>query len=252
MEEWPQATNDRSEPGHWEADTVACKTGSSCLITLTCRKSRQLLSLKIPRKTSTLVHDGMIPLLRMSNRRTVMWRCQPRSIRVMKVLSCSLEQRLVGFDGSKRNLTNSLGRQPENLFLVKRCMYGADSIICWSTTAIRATLWFGTVKRPSLLCHLNRCVLLLRSAAWSSLSMLKYLLRLAISLSSFLLPTLHGCAARMRIPTVLSRSIVPSLLTVIHSILRFSLLLPTGLIFERANVSDGDLPLKSFLINCCT
>ena len=63
IEERPQTANDRSELGHWEADTVAGKTGSSCLITLTCRKSRLLLSLKIPRKTSAHVRDGMIRLL---------------------------------------------------------------------------------------------------------------------------------------------------------------------------------------------
>ena len=62
-EEQLQAANDRSEPGHWEADTVAGKTGSSCLMTLTCRKSRLLLSLKIPRKTSAHVRDGRICLL---------------------------------------------------------------------------------------------------------------------------------------------------------------------------------------------
>ena len=63
IEERPQAANDRSELGHWEADTVAGKTGSSCLITLTCRKARFLLSLKIPKKNSSFVHDGMIQLL---------------------------------------------------------------------------------------------------------------------------------------------------------------------------------------------
>jgi len=63
IEDRPQAANDRSERGHWEADTVAGKTGSSCLITLACSKSRLLLSLKIPKKTSAHVRDGMIQLL---------------------------------------------------------------------------------------------------------------------------------------------------------------------------------------------
>ena len=63
INERPQATNDRSEPGHWEADAVAGQTGSSCLITLTCRKSRLLLSLRIPGKISAHVRDGMIRLL---------------------------------------------------------------------------------------------------------------------------------------------------------------------------------------------
>ena len=63
IDERPQAANDPSELGHWEADTVAGKTGSSCLITLACRKSRLLLSLKIPKKTSVHVRDGMIQML---------------------------------------------------------------------------------------------------------------------------------------------------------------------------------------------
>ncbi len=63
IEERPHAANDRSELGHWEADTVAGKTGSSCLITLTYRKSRLLLFLKIPKKTSVHVRDGLIRLL---------------------------------------------------------------------------------------------------------------------------------------------------------------------------------------------
>ncbi len=63
IEQRPQAANDRSPLGHWEADTVVGKTGSSCLLTLTCRKSRMLLSLKIPKKTSAYVRDGIIQLL---------------------------------------------------------------------------------------------------------------------------------------------------------------------------------------------
>lgn len=63
IEERPQTANDRIELGHWEADTVVGKVGSSCLITLTCRKSRLLLSLKIPKKTSAYVRDGIIQLL---------------------------------------------------------------------------------------------------------------------------------------------------------------------------------------------
>ena len=43
IEERPAEANERSELGHWEADTVAGKTGSSCLITLADRKSRFLL-----------------------------------------------------------------------------------------------------------------------------------------------------------------------------------------------------------------
>lgn len=59
----PQATNGRSESGHWEADTVAGKTGPSCLIDPACRKSRILLSLKFPKGTSEHVRNGIIQLL---------------------------------------------------------------------------------------------------------------------------------------------------------------------------------------------
>ena len=63
IEERPAAANDRSELGHWEADTVAGKTGSSCLITLTDRKSRFLLVKHIPKKKAALVTDGIIEML---------------------------------------------------------------------------------------------------------------------------------------------------------------------------------------------
>ena len=48
-----------------------------------------------------------------------------------------IRTKMAGFGGSRRNLKTSPGKQPENMFPVRRCMYGADSIICWSTTAIR-------------------------------------------------------------------------------------------------------------------
>ena len=63
IEERPAEANDRSAFGHWEADTVAGKTGSSCMITLADRKSRYLLLKKIPKKNSVLVRDGIIELL---------------------------------------------------------------------------------------------------------------------------------------------------------------------------------------------
>ena len=59
----PKEADDRTVAGHWEADTVAGKTGSSCLLTLTCRKTRLLLAAKLPKKTSEYVRDGMIRLL---------------------------------------------------------------------------------------------------------------------------------------------------------------------------------------------
>lgn len=62
IEERHQEANERSTFGHWEADTVAGKTGSSCMITLTDRKFRFLLLKKIPKK-SVFVGDGIIELL---------------------------------------------------------------------------------------------------------------------------------------------------------------------------------------------
>jgi IS30 family transposase len=62
IHERPTPANDRSEIGHWEADTVAGKTGGACLVTLTDRKSRFLLGGKIEKKLSKLVRDKMIYL----------------------------------------------------------------------------------------------------------------------------------------------------------------------------------------------
>lgn len=53
--ERPKAAYQRAEIGHWEADTVAGKTGGSCLVTLTDRKSRYLLAGKVDKKKSELV-----------------------------------------------------------------------------------------------------------------------------------------------------------------------------------------------------
>lgn len=50
IEERHAGANDRSKFGHLAADAVAGKTGSSCIITLTDRRSRYLLIKKILRK----------------------------------------------------------------------------------------------------------------------------------------------------------------------------------------------------------
>ena len=63
IEERPLEAQLRSELGHWEADTVAGKTGSSCLITLADRKSRFLLGKRVSRKVAAEVEEGMIALL---------------------------------------------------------------------------------------------------------------------------------------------------------------------------------------------
>lgn len=62
IHERPASANDRTEIGHWEADTVAGKTGGACLVTLTDRRSRYLLGGKIEKKLSQLVRDKMIHL----------------------------------------------------------------------------------------------------------------------------------------------------------------------------------------------
>lgn len=62
IHERPEAANNRVEIGHWEADTVAGKTGGACLVTLTDRKTRYLLSGKVNKKLSELVKEKMIEL----------------------------------------------------------------------------------------------------------------------------------------------------------------------------------------------
>lgn len=63
IHERPAAANNRSTVGHWEADTVAGKTGKACLVTLTDRKTRYLLAEKVEKKVSVHVRDSVINLL---------------------------------------------------------------------------------------------------------------------------------------------------------------------------------------------
>lgn len=63
IEERPAEANNRTEIGHWEADTVAGRTGYSCMITLADRKSRFLLGERVSRKTAAEVEHGMIAML---------------------------------------------------------------------------------------------------------------------------------------------------------------------------------------------
>jgi IS30 family transposase len=63
IQERPEEANNRQFIGHWEADTLAGKTGSACLITITDRCSRYLLTGKVAKKHSSLVADEMISLL---------------------------------------------------------------------------------------------------------------------------------------------------------------------------------------------
>lgn len=63
IQERPNEADERQVIGHWEADTVAGKTGSACLVTITDRCSRYLLAGKLAKKYSALVADQMIALL---------------------------------------------------------------------------------------------------------------------------------------------------------------------------------------------
>lgn len=63
IHERPIAVNNRTTIGHWEADTVAGKTGKACLVTLTDRKTRYLIAEKIEKKISVHVRDSVIKLL---------------------------------------------------------------------------------------------------------------------------------------------------------------------------------------------
>lgn len=63
IHERPTAANNRLTVGHWEADTVAGKTGKACFVTLTDRKTRYLLAEKIEKKTSVHVRDAVLHLL---------------------------------------------------------------------------------------------------------------------------------------------------------------------------------------------
>lgn len=56
----PEIANKRKRIGDWEADTVACKTGKACLVTLTDRCSRFLICLKAQAKNSKCVNAAMI------------------------------------------------------------------------------------------------------------------------------------------------------------------------------------------------
>ncbi|MGL9970482.1 transposase [Enterococcus sp. DIV1420a] len=58
----PQAAEKRSEIGHWEADTVAGKTGGACLVTLTDRNSHFLIAGKAQKKKAQYVCEKMIEL----------------------------------------------------------------------------------------------------------------------------------------------------------------------------------------------
>ena len=63
IQERPQEADGRQVIGHWEADNVAGKNGSACLVTITDRCSRYLLAGKVFQKQAALVAGKMILLL---------------------------------------------------------------------------------------------------------------------------------------------------------------------------------------------
>ena len=64
IEERPAAANDRSEIGHWEADTVIGKQGGSCLLTLVDRRTRFLIAVKLPKRSADCVRDALLAIIR--------------------------------------------------------------------------------------------------------------------------------------------------------------------------------------------
>jgi IS30 family transposase len=59
ISERPQGADDRSEPGHWEGDTVAGKAGGACLLTLVDRRDGFLVGGKCRRKSAKCVRARM-------------------------------------------------------------------------------------------------------------------------------------------------------------------------------------------------
>jgi len=63
IHERPLSAENRSRFGHWEGDTVRGKTGHSALVTLVDRKSRFLLSQRVPKVNSQFVYQAILNLL---------------------------------------------------------------------------------------------------------------------------------------------------------------------------------------------
>lgn len=64
INERPAKANNRLEIGHWELDTVAGKTGHSCVVTMVDRKSRYTLISKANKKSSEPVTKAITKLLK--------------------------------------------------------------------------------------------------------------------------------------------------------------------------------------------
>jgi IS30 family transposase len=63
IQDRPKQAESRGAMGHWEADTLAGKASSACLVTITDRRSRYLMAGKIAGRYSALLADKMIALL---------------------------------------------------------------------------------------------------------------------------------------------------------------------------------------------
>lgn len=69
--ERPCEADERTQIGHWEADTVAGTKGSACLLTLTDRRSRYLLAGIVNSKSAAAVNEKMVELLGTFSREAV-------------------------------------------------------------------------------------------------------------------------------------------------------------------------------------
>lgn len=65
--ERPEEVLYRTEPGHWEGDTVRGSNETDALVTLVDRYSRYLLCMKVPNKEGSTIRKAVVKLLRESN-----------------------------------------------------------------------------------------------------------------------------------------------------------------------------------------
>lgn len=62
----PEAADQRTEPGHWEGDTVRSSKEQNAVVTLVDRHSRFLLCEKVPNRESDTVRKAVVKLLKQS------------------------------------------------------------------------------------------------------------------------------------------------------------------------------------------
>ena len=63
IDERPEAANNRSEFGHFEADTVLGKRGGSCVLTLVDRCTRFLIAVKLPKHNAKCVRNALLRII---------------------------------------------------------------------------------------------------------------------------------------------------------------------------------------------